>query len=270
MADNPWSMLTEYRHWRASVPAGIMMGATITVYTVGRWPVLLVPKKAFAPELIFLGQAAGRSGLLFLAFLASVMLGSALCELISGIVVRLQVLTLSRLPLELTMGEWSILNRLMCPLPLSALGAVQRAMKRTDEYRDLEACDQRGAYVSVFKEALKFPSVARADSGMNQEILRSQTDVRLLSGLLITLPLLVFELSRHLLRAAHPLANVLRSMSWLIAAILLIGLVLAVRRCNDLAAQRCVTDASLGRHARAAINWGRTRPAVEEAERYTE
>lgn len=258
MGDKLPSLLLEFRYWRASAPVGALIGASASLWALARWPAISDPRSLIsAPAFTVFGSLDAEVWWIF-ALVACLLIGGWWCNVAVRIASFVQTLLLSTLPLEKDYRSCGRLQQLVLPLSPWELGRLQRNLRATPEYADLDVCDQAGAYRGFLKEALTVPQSALGlNADVNAEILRSLTDMRLTAGLIPWLPVAIAGLSMHVQLALPELATVLNSFAALTGVFLVLTLAAQAKNNADLVASEASNKDRLARHAKLAVGTGR-------------
>lgn len=258
MPENGFSLLTEYRHWRASLPVGAFMLSSTYLLIVDFWPQLVSrPGSIFGQAGVSVSRLASPLAVWLMLIGAALMLGAWWGEVSSWVIAVVQRLSLNKLPLEASPSSWSFWQRSRLPIHISEMQNLQNAMRGTPDYADLLQVDERAAYQRFLREVLSSPYTGIIDAMREDaELIRSITDLRLSAGLLPWLPLSLLALAMN--AEAPPKGFV--SALWIAAAITIAavvhGVIRQARATSTLAVRSASTPERLAHHARNAQGAG--------------
>lgn len=267
MGDKWLALLLEFRYWRASAPVGVLIGSAAGLWALVRWPAIADPRQLLSESVLAALGTLNVGVWWIVAFVACLLMGGWWCYVAVRMVTLAQVGILKALPLDKDFRSWGRLQRWVMPLSPWELERLQRDLRATPEYSDLEGHDRVAAYRGFLKEALTVPqSSLGLDANMNAEILRALTDVRLTAGLIPWLPIAVSGLAIHVQMTLPELAVWLNWLAALSAVLVLLTLAAQAKNCGDLVASQAATKERLARHARLAIDSGRKLSDIRSAQ----
>jgi hypothetical protein len=259
VTDKGLSLLTEYRHWRASLPVGAFMLISGYLLIVDAWPELVThPDAVFATATKPLAWLASRAAVWLLLVGLSMMLGAWWGGVCSWLIALAQRAMLRRLPLQESCSQWTRWQRARLPIRVSEMQRLQNMMRATPDYADLLEVDQRASYRGFLREALSDPYLSIDEPPNDQaELIRAVTDLRLSAGLLPWLPICLAGLA---INVSTPAPNGLVWALWTGTLVVTITLVLGVayraRSASTLAVRLACAPDRLGFHARQAQGAG--------------
>lgn len=261
------ALLLEFRYWRASAPVGVLIGFAVGLWTLVRWPIVADPRGLLG-EPVYAAFSGLTIGVWWvLAFVACLLMGGWWCNVALGIVSRVQLGALAILPLNRDFRSWGRFHQWMLPISPWELERLQRDLRATPEFSDLESRDRVGAYRGFLKEALTVPlSALGLNATTNAEVLRSLTDLRLTAGIVPWLPIAISGLAMHVKAAVPDLAYWLNSLAVLSAILVMLTLAVQARNCADLVTSGASTTDRLARHSRLAVDSGRRLTDIRSAQ----
>lgn len=253
------SLLSEYRHWRASLPVGAFMVLSAYLLLVSVWPqVAAHPEQVFAQAAAPVQRLVSPPAVWLILIGISMMLGAWWGAVASWAIQHVQFAVARRLPLERSISTWSRWQRIRLSVSASEMQNVQNMMRATPDYADLLDTDQRPAFVGFIRESLYSPYVGLSESTKADEMVRSITDLRLLAGLLPWLPLSLVGLALNVEEPApRGFVPVLFGAAFVATAALLQSVARQARAASTLAVHQGCTPTRLGVHARNAQGSGK-------------
>lgn len=169
MTDKGLPLLTEYRHWRASLPVGAFMLLSGYLLVVDAWPELVTnPDAVFAQAAQPVAWLASRAAVWLLIVALSMMLGAWWGGVCSWVIAVTQRAMLTGLPLQESCSEWTSWQRARLPIRVPEMQRLQNMMRATPDYADLMEVDQRAAYHGFLCEVLFDPYAANEGAPTDQ------------------------------------------------------------------------------------------------------
>lgn len=254
MPEKGLPLLTEYRHWRASLPVGAFMLFTGYLLIVRAWPELVErPESVYAQGVMRLGWLASPTAIWILLTAFSLMIGTWWGEVCSSIIALLQWGALVKLPLQDSVSGWTAWQRALLPFRISEMSHVQDMMRASPDYADLRESDQRKAYVGFLKEVLWNPCLSLGEVATGEaELVRSVTNMRLSAGLLPWLPLSVLGIAANMTTPPDGFGFWLWTGVVALSASLLMSVTRQSRDGSSLAIRMACAPERLAHHARNA------------------
>lgn len=266
MSDKLLALVAEFRYWRAAVPAGIAIGCCLLLVAIRKWPEIVRPDSVFSNELTVVARWLGGSGRWGVVLIALFLAGGAWCAFGTAVIHGLQRWMLGGIPLDKDREEWSFVQRLLCPISKWDLSILQGRMRGVKEYQDLDRVDRTGVYRSLLAEVLGDPHSALDRSrSESQSTFRTLTDARLTVGLFPWLPMSIWLLASQVTNKYSDLVAILQWGAGGVGACLLLAIGAHARVTAGLLLREASTAEGLARHARGAVNSGRARTEVENA-----
>lgn len=267
MSDRWLSLLDEFRHWRSSIPTGILLSFLFVSALLLKWPELARPDDWMAAELWPVASALGGVVWSLLALVGATMLGSWWCGMSTATLVFAAREMVADAPLDRRPQEWGGFVRRTQALvfPLRAIETLRSRMGATSEFHDLTQQDRGAAYRLFLREAIH-PRYSALSEEPNPEVTRTWTDLRLSAGLLVPFPLALWAFPRIVANAPAGLVTLATCLAVMSASILLIETIARIRRIVELAVITQATPEVLARCSRAAIDSSRTADENQAAE----
>lgn len=271
MTDRWISLLAEFRHWRSSIPTGLLLLFGFVSTLVIKWPALSDPEHWLVTELWPIVSALGQPAWLVLALLVATLIGSWWCGVSAATLIFATRHLVSHAPLDKRPQEWARLTQAVQAIvfPRRAMEVLRNRMAETAEFHDLASPDRRGAYRFFLREAVDPRRSSSLTDEPNPEVTRTWTDLRLSCGLLLPLPVFLWAFPRAVKIDLEGFEALATGLAALAIVALSAETIVRIRRIVELAVLTQGTPDALARCARAAVDSSRTAAESLAAEERT-